>query len=108
MKIEKLCSHTALLSSFYFLFIILFLIMTNDDNFIFPYQSISQIVIDSDSSIHVSSFDDISDNQSISFSRFKSIGQYFIIENNPLCLVEAKKYLVQIISMIYLNISIVN
>ena len=82
--------------------------MINDDDFIFSYQSISQIVTDSGSSIRVSSFDNISSNQSTSSSRFKSIDQYFIIENNPFYLLETKKYLTQIISMIYLNILIVN
>ena len=82
--------------------------MINDDDFIFSHQSISQIITDSDLSIRVSSFDDVSSNQSESFSRFKSIDQYFIIENNSFCLIEAKKYLIQIISMIYFNILIAN
>jgi len=82
--------------------------MTSDDDFIFPHQSMSQIVTDSDSSIPVPSFADISSSQSAPSSRFKSIGQYFIIENNPLCLAEAKKYVAQAISMIYLNILIAN
>ena len=82
--------------------------MINNDDFIFPYQLISQIIIDSDSSIYILFFDNISNNQLTSFSRFKSIDQYFIIENNPFYLLETKKYLTQIISMIYLNILIAN
>ena len=82
--------------------------MINNDDFIFLHQSISQIITDSNSLICVSSFDDVSDNQSILSSRFKSIDQYFIIENNSFYLIEAKKYLAQTISMIYLNILIAN
>ena len=82
--------------------------MINDDDFIFSYQLISQIITNSDLSIRISSFDNISNNQSASSSRFKSIDQYFIIENNPFYLLETKKYLTQIISMIYLNILIAN
>ena len=82
--------------------------MINNDDFIFSYQLMSQIVINSDLSICISSFTDISSNQSISSSRFKSIDQYFIIENNLFYLIEAKKYIAQAISIIYLNILIAN
>ena len=82
--------------------------MINNDDFIFSYQLISQIIIDSDLSIYILFFDNISNNQLALFSRFKSIDQYFIIENNSFYLLETKKYLTQIISMIYLNILIAN
>ena len=68
----------------------------------------SQIITNSDSLIHISSFTNISSNQSISFSRFKLIDQYFIIKNNSFYLAKAKKYIAQAIFIIYLNILITN
>ncbi len=44
--------------------------------------------------------------QSISSSIFKSTGPYIIVENNPLCLAEAGKYLAQTTSIVCLNVLI--
>ena len=66
--------------------------MTSDDESIFLNQSVSQIVTEPDSSIDIS-YDEVSNSQTAPASMFKSIGPYFIIENNLLCLAEAKRYL---------------
>jgi hypothetical protein len=76
--------------------------MTSDDEFIFPSQSISQIIAEPDSSVGVSN------SRSTSSLRVKSIGAYFIVENNPLSLGEAEKYLSQSLSAVYLNALIAN
>jgi hypothetical protein len=76
--------------------------MTSNKEFIFPNQSISQIATEPDSSVGGSN------SQSASSSRVKSIGAYFIVENNPLSIAEAKKYLPQSTSVVYLNALIAN
>ena len=66
--------------------------MTSDDESIFPNQSASLITQGFDLSTSVS-YNHTLDNQAESPSLFKSIGEYFIVENNPNCLIEAKNHI---------------
>jgi len=62
----------------------------SDDKSILPNRSVSQI--DFDESSHADLSGPFSENISNS-EKFKSIGAYFIVRNDPACLLEAKKYL---------------
>ncbi len=73
--------------------------MINDNKFIFPNQSISQIDKDLDISIEAS-YNNI--------STLKSIDDCFSIENTPKYLIETEKYLTKVINNIYLNSKITN